>query len=88
MERECHPLLKGRKIKVERKYNHVFSKTEIVTLASICEVFIPCLPMKSSEGKEEQATINAVQAFFKSSASQDHIPDEVLYSRICQIIKY
>ncbi|KAL5781666.1 hypothetical protein ACOSP7_006695 [Xanthoceras sorbifolium] len=75
MVRECHHLLSGRRSR-EGKYNHGFSSTEILTLASICEVIVPPLP-SSSEGKRDyQQPRKAIDCFFKSCASQSPIPDE------------
>ncbi|XP_009376994.2 long-chain-alcohol oxidase FAO1 [Pyrus x bretschneideri] len=76
MRKECHPLLNGGRGYAgdDRKYSHGFSSAEMQSLASICEALLPPL----YEIKGEQPTINkAVQSFYKTSAAQTPIPDEV-----------
>lgn len=79
MRRECHPLLRGGK--GENKYKHGFSAAEMESLASICEVVLPPLPMDALKiRKEHQAdneTTKAVQSFWTTSASRYPIPHEV-----------
>ncbi|EXB93709.1 Long-chain-alcohol oxidase FAO1 [Morus notabilis] len=81
MRRECHPLLRERRIglggeRKQEKWSHGFSAAEMESLASICEAFIPPLPLNSLEGKEDPPS-KAVQSFYSSSASQNPIPHEV-----------
>ncbi|KAJ9700744.1 hypothetical protein PVL29_006186 [Vitis rotundifolia] len=70
MRRECHPLLRGGRR--EGKYTHGFSSAEMQSLASICEVLLPPLPLNSIEGQPSKA----VQSFYQASGSQHPIPDE------------
>ncbi|GMN53369.1 hypothetical protein TIFTF001_022508 [Ficus carica] len=80
MRRECHPLLRERRIGLgggrKQKWSHGLCSAEIETLGSICEAFVPPLPLNSLEGKDN-LPIKAVQSFFSSSASQNPIPHEV-----------
>lgn len=79
MRRECHPLLRGGR--GENKYKHGFSAAEMESLASICEVVLPPLPVDALKiRKEHQAdneTTKAVQSFWNTSASRYPIPHEV-----------
>ena len=72
MRRECDPLLRGGRR--EGKYTHGFSSAEMQSLASICEVLLPPLPLNSIEGQPSKA----VQSFYQASGSQHPIPDEVI----------
>lgn len=76
MGKECHSLLKGGKR--ERKYNHRLSSSEIETLASICDVFLPPIPKDSVTftGNGDQ-TDELIQSFFQASGSQNYVPEEV-----------
>ncbi|KAL6971271.1 long-chain-alcohol oxidase, partial [Sarracenia purpurea var. burkii] len=76
MERSCHPLLKGGRR--ENQYSHGFSTAEMESLASLCETFLPPLPLNSLQvtGKDAQ-TNKAIQFFHKVSASDDSTPQEV-----------
>ncbi|XP_059632327.1 long-chain-alcohol oxidase FAO1 [Cornus florida] len=83
MGRDCHPLLRGGRR--QSKYDHGFSRSDMETLASICEVFLPSLPLNNNNnnsleltapGKDCQ-TNNPIPSFLKASASQYPIPDEV-----------
>ncbi|TKY66735.1 Long-chain-alcohol oxidase FAO1 [Spatholobus suberectus] len=79
MRKECHPLLRGGK--GDSKYKHGFSAAEMESLASICEVVLPPLPMDALNiRKEDQAdndSSKSVQSFWKISASRYPIPHEV-----------
>ncbi|TKY66734.1 Long-chain-alcohol oxidase FAO1 [Spatholobus suberectus] len=79
MRKECHPLLRGGK--EDSKYKHGFSAAEMESLASICEVVLPPLPMDALKiRKEDQAdndSSKSVQSFWKISASRYPIPHEV-----------
>lgn len=70
MRRECDPLLRGGRR--EGKYTHGFSSAEMQSLASICEVLLPPLPLNSIEGQPSKG----VQSFYQASGSQHPIPDE------------
>ncbi|GAV61492.1 GMC_oxred_N domain-containing protein/GMC_oxred_C domain-containing protein [Cephalotus follicularis] len=59
----------------QRKYSHGLTSIEMMTLASLCEVFLPPLPLNSFEGKEEQPN-KAVGSFFAASGSHSPNPDE------------
>ncbi|KAK1379767.1 Long-chain-alcohol oxidase [Heracleum sosnowskyi] len=76
MGKECHSLLKGRKR--ERKYNHRLSSSEIETLASICDVFLPSIPKDSVtfKGNGDQ-TDEHIQSFLQASGSENYVPEEV-----------
>ncbi len=96
MRRECHPLLRERSIglggeRKEKQWSHGFSAAEMETLASICEAFVPPLPLNSFEGKKDPPP-KAVQSFYTSSAAQNPIPHEVysilsLFSLCLLIVK-
>jgi long-chain-alcohol oxidase len=76
MRRECHPLLRGGRNR-ESKYNHGLSSAEMESLSSLCETILPSLsPIPKFDGKQNQPT-KAVQAFYRASASQTPMPDEV-----------
>lgn len=74
MGRECHPLLKGGKR--ETKYSHGYSASELQTLTSISEVLLPPIPSEHDNPKHEHDQ-SPVDSFFRSSASQYPVPDEV-----------
>ncbi|KAK1390679.1 Long-chain-alcohol oxidase [Heracleum sosnowskyi] len=76
MGKECHPLLKGGRR--ESKYTHGLTPSDMETLASICEVFIP--PIQQNwvhDINTEGQTVEQVQSFLQASASENHVPDEV-----------
>lgn len=75
MRTECHPLLRGRR--EESKYSHGLSSAEMESLSSICETILPPLPPTSLEGKEDQPSKPALQAFSRASGSETPMPDEV-----------
>lgn len=76
MGRNCHPLLSGRRSKAE-KHNHGLSSAELLSLASLCEVFLPTLSSVSSEGKEDRPS-QALESFYKASGAQAPVPDKVI----------
>ncbi|KAL5863803.1 hypothetical protein ACOSQ3_001317 [Xanthoceras sorbifolium] len=68
-----HPLLTGgRRVS---SYSHGFSSDQIQSLAAICEILIPPLPLETitKEFSDDQAIVS----FYKASGSQPPIPDEV-----------
>ncbi|RDX63943.1 Long-chain-alcohol oxidase FAO1 [Mucuna pruriens] len=81
MRKECHLMLRGGR--GDSKYKHGFSAAEMKSLASICEVVLPPLPMDSLKiRKEHQADLDdhssqSVQSFWNISASRYPIPHEV-----------
>ncbi|KAL3578013.1 hypothetical protein D5086_019517 [Populus alba] len=76
MREECHPLLRGGRNR-ESKYNHGLSSAEMESLSSLCETILPSLsPISKFDGKQNQPT-KAVQAFYRASASQTPMPDEM-----------
>ena len=81
MRRECHPLLRGGR--GENKYRHGFSVAEMESLASICEVVLPPLPINDHHKiiKEDEADHDEpnedVESFWNISASRYPIPHEV-----------
>ncbi|KAA8548845.1 hypothetical protein F0562_000529 [Nyssa sinensis] len=76
MGRECHPLLRGGRR--EGKYTHGFSSSQMEALASICEAFLPPLPLNSLEVTENGGQTNeAIESFQTASGSQHPLPDEV-----------
>ncbi|CAI9762735.1 unnamed protein product [Fraxinus pennsylvanica] len=76
MGRNCHPLLRGGRR--ETKYSHEFSASDMETLASICEVILPSLPLNTAEiSSTNEQSKRAVQSFYSASGSQYPIPDEV-----------
>lgn len=74
MERECDPLLRGGRR--ETKYSHGYSASELQTLTSICEVLIP--PIPDHDQHNQQNNDESIQAFYRASASQYPVPDEVI----------
>ncbi|KAH6809030.1 fatty alcohol oxidase 3 [Perilla frutescens var. frutescens] len=79
MGRECHPLLRGER--TETKYSHGYSPSELQTLATISEVFLPPIPFNSHpdflKDELDQSSIKAIEYFYQASASQYPVPDEV-----------
>ncbi|KAK2983114.1 hypothetical protein RJ640_027161 [Escallonia rubra] len=75
MGRESHPLLRGGRS--DRKYSHGLSSSEMETLASLCEVLMPPLPLNSLEISEDGQANKAIDSFHRASGSQNHVPDEV-----------
>ncbi|GFP83381.1 long-chain-alcohol oxidase fao1 [Phtheirospermum japonicum] len=77
MARESHPLLRGGRR--ETKYSHGYSASELQTLTSICEVFLPSITFNSNENypKQLDRSNKAVESFYKASGSQYPVPDEV-----------
>ncbi|PKI78602.1 hypothetical protein CRG98_000979 [Punica granatum] len=65
----CHPLLKGGS-RGDRKFSHGFSSAEIRTLTSVCETLFPPLSI-------DDASPESVRSFYRASASENPIPDEV-----------
>ncbi|KAG9159017.1 hypothetical protein Leryth_021737 [Lithospermum erythrorhizon] len=76
MKRNFHPLLKGGRR--ETKYSHVFSSSDMEALTSICEAFVPPVPLESIEhpARNDQKTNQAIESFCKASGAQYPIPDE------------
>ncbi|KAF9606919.1 hypothetical protein IFM89_029518 [Coptis chinensis] len=77
MRREPHPLLRGGR--TEKSYDHGLSSYELISLASICEAFIPPIPLDSlhvNDGKYDPPN-KSLEYFFLSSGSDDSVPDEV-----------
>jgi len=78
MRRECHPLLRGGR--GGSKYNHGFSAAEMESLASICDVVLPPLPVNALKSrKQDQAGDDDkfLQSFCDISGSRYPIPHEV-----------
>ncbi|XP_061352831.1 long-chain-alcohol oxidase FAO1 [Gastrolobium bilobum] len=79
MRRECHPLLRGRR--GDSKFRHGFSVAEMESLASICEVVMPPLPLDAlkirKEEQDDHEPSKSVKSFWNTSASQYPIPHEV-----------
>ncbi|CAN6677430.1 unnamed protein product [Malus baccata var. baccata] len=77
MRKECHPLLNGGRGYAgdDGKYSHGFSSAEMQSLASICEALLP--PLYETDKVEQPTTNKTVQSFYKASAAQTPIPDEV-----------
>ncbi|KAL9277100.1 hypothetical protein ACSQ67_025351 [Phaseolus vulgaris] len=79
MRREFHPLLRGGR--GHSKYKHGFSAAEMESLASMCEVVLPPLPMDAFKSrKEDQAgddDTKLLQSFCDISGSRYPIPHEV-----------
>ncbi|RZB75666.1 long-chain-alcohol oxidase FAO1-like [Glycine soja] len=78
--KECHPLLRGGR--GDSKYKHGFSAAEMESLASICEVVLPPLPMDALKiRKEDQIddydSSKSLKSFWDISASRYPIPHEV-----------
>lgn len=69
-----HPGIEGRE-RICSGHNHGFSKSEIQSLASICEALIPPLPVDSIP--DQPPPDQALLSFFQASGSQPPIPDEV-----------
>lgn len=78
MGKQCHPLLSGRR-KPTSNYSHGFSSAEMESLASVCDTILPSIPFE--EKQDPPAGSNkALEYFYKASASQAPIPDEVIHS--------
>lgn len=78
MGRECHSLLKGGRR--ESKYTHGLTPSDMETLASICEVFLPPIQQNSLHGIEIEGQTNEhIHSFFKASGSENLVPEEVRY---------
>nr|GMD80320.1 long-chain-alcohol oxidase FAO1 [Ipomoea batatas] len=76
MESNSHPLLRGGRR--ETKYSHGFPPSEMEALSSICEAFLPPLPLGSLEIPERcDLDAQAVEHFHKACGSQYPVPDEV-----------
>ncbi|KAL5131091.1 Long-chain-alcohol oxidase FAO1 [Glycine soja] len=78
--KECHPLLRGGR--GDSKYKHGFSAAEMESLASICEVVLPPLPIDALKiRKEDQIddydSSKSLKSFWDISASRYPIPHEV-----------
>ncbi|ONK70749.1 uncharacterized protein A4U43_C04F1130 [Asparagus officinalis] len=76
---EGHPLLRGTKRGEGYKYSHGFSRSQITSMAAMCEALVPSLPVEAvhvSAGKGDPPS-KTLQAFYLASASQAPIPDEV-----------
>lgn len=86
MRREFHPLLRGGR--GHSKYKHGFSAAEMESLASMCEVVLPPLPMDAFKSrKEDQAgddDTKLLQSFCDISGSRYPIPHEVY---ICLVLE-
>ncbi|KAF1002761.1 hypothetical protein AG4045_001021 [Apium graveolens] len=76
MGKECHPLLKGGRR--ESKYTHGLTPSDMETLASICEVFLPPIQQNSVHDiKIKGQTHEQIQSFLKASGSENLVPEEV-----------
>ncbi|ONK70755.1 uncharacterized protein A4U43_C04F1190 [Asparagus officinalis] len=76
---EGHALLRGRRRGEGYKYSHGFSRSQMASMAAICEALVPSLPVEAvhvSAGKGDPPS-KTLQAFYLASASQAPIPDEV-----------
>ncbi|XP_061370786.1 long-chain-alcohol oxidase FAO1 [Gastrolobium bilobum] len=76
MKRECHPLLKGGR-RGGKKYIHAFSSAQMESLGSICEALLPPLRLECLDTMDNNPTTKAVQFFWKASASEFSVPDQV-----------
>lgn len=75
-----HPLLRGGRRDDDdesKRYKHGFSSSQIQTLSSICEAFIPPLPPNAFTINEHHSPDHLL-TFSKLSGSQSPIPDEVI----------
>lgn len=76
MESNSHPLLRGGRR--ETKYSHGFPSSEMEALTSICEAFLPPLPVNSLEIPERSdLDAHAIEHFSEACGSQYPVPDEV-----------
>lgn len=74
--REPHPLLRGGR--TQQPYSHGFSTSDLKTLASICDTFVPSIPLDSLHLYSKVDPPNkSLESFYLASASQHPIPDEV-----------
>ncbi|KAL8171413.1 hypothetical protein V2J09_023217 [Rumex salicifolius] len=69
MEKQGHPRLRRSRTE-SMKYTHGLSQSEMESLSSICDAFLPSLPSQTHSP-------DSVKTFFATSASQNSIPDEV-----------
>ncbi|WOH08610.1 hypothetical protein DCAR_0728054 [Daucus carota subsp. sativus] len=76
MGKDCHPLLKGGRR--ESKYTHGLTPSDMETLASLCEVFLPPIQQNSAHDIENaEPSVEHIQSFLKASGSENLVPDEV-----------
>ncbi|KAL1808576.1 hypothetical protein ACET3Z_025566 [Daucus carota] len=76
MGKDCHPLLKGGRR--ESKYTHGLTSSDMETLASLCEVFLPPIQQNSAHDIENaEPSGEHIQSFLKASGSENLVPDEV-----------
>ncbi|XP_022874490.1 long-chain-alcohol oxidase FAO2-like [Olea europaea var. sylvestris] len=69
--RKSHPLLRGG---VSRSYNHGFSSSQIQSLAAVCEVLIPPIPVDTiSNGNLHNKSL---YSYYESSGSLPPFPDK------------
>lgn len=76
-----HPLLRGGR-RDPKSYTHGFSSTQIETLSSVCEAFLP--PLSSTHHNQHMP-----MALSQLSGADSPIPDEVinLKTNVCGIFK-
>ncbi|XP_051127881.1 long-chain-alcohol oxidase FAO1-like [Andrographis paniculata] len=67
-----HPLLRGGTR--QTKYTHGFSPSDLQTIASISEVFVPSISLPHNS---QFPLDRPIESFFRASASQYPVPDEV-----------
>ncbi|QCE07610.1 choline dehydrogenase [Vigna unguiculata] len=72
MKRECHPLLRGGR----RHTTHSLSSPEMESLRSMCEALFPPLHLEHLDATKHSTKSEAVQHFWKSSASEFSVPQQ------------
>ncbi|KAI3449802.1 hypothetical protein Pfo_006467 [Paulownia fortunei] len=78
--RKSHNLLSGGNLKLNKKYSHGFSSSQIQSLAAVCEALIPSLPPIDDQTHITNGVGDlhdkALYSYYMSSASQPPFPDE------------
>jgi len=81
MKRESHPLLRG-----GRRYSRdPLSSAEMESLTSMCEAVFPPLKLEHLDTAKHNSETKALQYFWKASASQFSIPQEVPLNHIVHV---
>lgn len=76
MKRECHPLLRGGR-RGRRGSRDCLSSAEMESLRSMCEALFPPLQLEHLDTTKHNTKSKALQHFWKASASESSIPQEV-----------